>query len=200
MTSLNQTLADHLLERLLLFRLKPQSILNTGLPVIQEGLLKQYPNSAVENSDMQQASLPLSFKTNTFDMIFSNLIIFDRDYMPEFTRILKPEGVWLFTTLGRDSFRELDQFGFPDMHNIGDALAKHFADPVMDVEYLTLEYDSVEKLKEDLDSFQLPLDKNPPKMPISVTLELIYGHGFGKPPASDEVKIPLSAINKRTRS
>jgi malonyl-CoA O-methyltransferase len=68
----------------------------------------------------------------------------------------------MFTTLGPDTLKELATAGadargrspvhrFIDMHDVGDLLVKAgFADPVMDIEYLTLTYPQVEDLFRDL--------------------------------------------------
>ncbi len=79
-----------------------------------------------------------------------------------FSRILRPGGLLMFTTFGPDTLRELRQAwasvdgyshvsSFFDMHDIGDALVRsRFADPVMDVERITLTYETVEGLMRDL--------------------------------------------------
>jgi malonyl-CoA O-methyltransferase len=74
---------------------------------------------------------------------------------------LRPGGLLSFTTLGPDTLRELrDSWGpeasarvhaFTDMHDIGDALVHAgFADPVMDMEMVTLTFDTVEALAGEL--------------------------------------------------
>lgn len=74
---------------------------------------------------------------------------------------LRPGGLLSFTTLGPDTLRELrDSWGpqgavrvhaFTDMHDIGDALVQAgFADPVMDMEVITLTFDTVEALAGEL--------------------------------------------------
>ncbi len=98
--------------------------------------------------------LPLA--DNSVDMIFSNFAIqwcsdLDQAFR-EFQRVLKPEGLLLFTTFGPDTLKELRQAwkavdndvhvnSFIDMHDIGDALIRaKVSDPVMDTEKLTLTY------------------------------------------------------------
>ena len=76
--------------------------------------------------------------------------------------VLRAEGLLTFTTFGPDTLKELRQ-AFPpepgivhvnrflDMHDIGDMLVHAgFADPVMDMEVLTLTYESVEQLMREL--------------------------------------------------
>lgn len=80
----------------------------------------------------------------------------------ELHRVLAPEGLVMFSTFGPDTLKELrsayaDTDGrthvnrFVDMHDIGDMLlAAGFADPVMDMERLTLTYADVRALMRDL--------------------------------------------------
>jgi malonyl-CoA O-methyltransferase len=109
-------------------------------------------------------NIPLA--DNSVDMVFSSLAIQwcnDLDQVfKEFRRVLKPEGLLMFATLGPDTLRELrlswravDDYAhvsaFMDMHDIGDALMRtRMADPVMDVETITLTYDDVRGLVRDL--------------------------------------------------
>jgi malonyl-CoA O-methyltransferase len=82
----------------------------------------------------------------------------------EVRRILAPGGLWMFTTFGPDTLRELRAAfasvagsgeprvnAFIDMHDIGDALIRAgFADPVMDQEVITLTYPDFASLLGDL--------------------------------------------------
>ena len=80
----------------------------------------------------------------------------------EFHRVLRVGGLLTFTTLGPDTLRELRRaFGvvdaavhvhrFLDMHDVGDLLvASGFADPVMDMEMITLTYPDATALMREL--------------------------------------------------
>ncbi|HRD66130.1 MAG TPA: malonyl-ACP O-methyltransferase BioC [Candidatus Competibacter sp.] len=109
-------------------------------------------------------ALPLA--SASCDLIFSNLSLqwcvdLERAFT-EFRRVLKPGGALLFSTLGPDtlielrrSWRAADQNNhvnaFLDMHDVGDALIRaRLAEPVMDVERLTLTYREVDALMRDL--------------------------------------------------
>ena len=112
--------------------------------------------------DIEQ--LPLA--DNSLDMIWSNLAIqwvndLDKAFA-EFHRVLAPNGLLMFSTLGPDTLKELRQAfagvdqadhvnRFVDMHDIGDGLVKNgFATPVMDMEYITLTYQDVRTVMQDL--------------------------------------------------
>lgn len=102
----------------------------------------------------------------SIDLAFSNLTLqwctdLDRTFA-ELRRVLRPGGLLLFTTFGPDTLKELraawaaaDGYthtsAFMDMHDVGDALVRGgFADPVMDMEYLTVTYPDVHGLMRDL--------------------------------------------------
>ncbi|MFZ2628076.1 MAG: methyltransferase domain-containing protein [Rugosibacter sp.] len=104
------------------------------------------------NADMR--ALPLA--DNTLDLVWSNLMLHWLDdplpALREIHRALNTSGLVMFATLGPDSLLELREAAkkigaddtakrFPDMHDIGDMLvASGFADPVMDMEMITLTY------------------------------------------------------------
>jgi malonyl-CoA O-methyltransferase len=80
----------------------------------------------------------------------------------ELRRVLAPGGLLMFSTFGPDTLKELraaylgtDSYThvnrFIDMHDLGDMLVNAgFADPVMDMEYITLTYADVRALMRDL--------------------------------------------------
>jgi malonyl-CoA O-methyltransferase len=99
-------------------------------------------------------------------LVWSNLMLhWMSDPLPalkEMHRVLEVDGLLMFTALGPDTLLELrkalaraDPFPhvhrFLDMHDLGDALvAAGFADPVMDMEILTLTYERFDQLTHDL--------------------------------------------------
>jgi malonyl-CoA O-methyltransferase len=99
-------------------------------------------------------------------MIWSNLTLQwsnePQRAFAEMHRVLAPGGLLMFSTFGPDTlkelraaFRSVDRHThvhrFIDMHDLGDALvACGFADPVMDMEMLTLTYADLRELMRDL--------------------------------------------------
>lgn len=190
---LQREVADRLLERLELLKMKPNRILDlgSGTGYCTTALATHYPKARITAIDLAHAmsrktrshfskwsrlrrghqfvcgdaeSLP--FADQSFDMIFSNLAIqWCGDLAQTFSemkRVLKPGGVVLFTTLGPDTLKELraswaavdEQVHintFLDMHDVGDAmLHSRLAEPVMDMEHLTMTYDDAMTLMRDL--------------------------------------------------
>ncbi|HET7673947.1 MAG TPA: malonyl-ACP O-methyltransferase BioC [Gammaproteobacteria bacterium] len=108
----------------------------------------------------------LPFADGTFDLVFSNLALqwldTPRRAFEEFRRVLKQHGLLIFSTFGPDTLKELRAAWvevdaaphvsrFIDMHEIGDALVQAtFAEPVIDVERITLTYMNVGGLLHDL--------------------------------------------------
>lgn len=108
------------------------------------------------------AKLPL--KNASASMVWSNLLLHWLDdplpALGEAHRVLEVGGLLMFSTLGPDSLKELRAaFGdgyahtqrFIDMHDLGDMLVGcGFADPVMDMEVVTLTYDDLDTLFAEL--------------------------------------------------
>ncbi len=109
--------------------------------------------------------LPLA--PNSIDVVWCNLVLpwcSLPELLAEVRRVLRPEGLFLFSTLGPDTLRELRMaYGaapalapsplpeFTDMHDIGDALVQTgFANPVMDRENLQVNYPDLNLLLGDL--------------------------------------------------
>jgi malonyl-CoA O-methyltransferase len=174
---------SRLFERLQLTALQPQTILDLGggTGAALNELHTLYPDALLVNLDW---SLPMLRQTSeqhaavcadshqlpvadaSVDIVVSNMMLPNSaDPVTIFTearRVLRHPGLFLFSTLGPDSFKELhrawakvDSFphvhAFVDMHNIGDALVQAgFREPVMDVEMLKINYRSAAKLVADL--------------------------------------------------
>ncbi|MCU7813807.1 MAG: malonyl-ACP O-methyltransferase BioC [Candidatus Thiodiazotropha sp. (ex Rostrolucina anterorostrata)] len=108
--------------------------------------------------------LPLA--DQSVDMIFSNAALQWCNDLPgtfrEFLRVLRPNGMLLFSTFGPNTLHELRNSWsavdghshvspFPDMHDVGDAMVRAgLAEPVVDVDRMRLSYDDVPSLMRDL--------------------------------------------------
>ena len=113
-------------------------------------------------ADAQQ--LPLG--QDSVDLVFANMLmpwIDNPDALfAEVARVLRPEGLFVFSALGPDSLGALRAawakvddtqhvHPFPDMHNLGDGLIRAgMRDPVLDVDELNISYKDPSALMKDL--------------------------------------------------
>lgn len=116
-----------------------------------------YVNAEVENLPFADASVELVISSLTLQWCQDLPKVFS-----EIRRVLAPGGLLLFSSFGPDTLKELRQSWaavdeaphvneFIDMHDVGDALLQSgFADPVMDMEMLTLTYKDVQSVMRDL--------------------------------------------------
>lgn len=195
---LQRQTADELLDRLDLFKITPQTILDLGTGTGRNlSLLQQrYPQAQMLALDIAPAMLKqaqqryrqdvglkrfwsrqappryltgdaeqLPLADNSVDLIFANLALQwcqPRSSFQEIQRVLKPGGLFMFTSLGPDTLKELRQAwaavddyphvnSFYDMHDVGDAMtAAGLADVVLDVDLHQLYYDSAVEAMRDL--------------------------------------------------
>ena len=108
------------------------------------------------------SNLPL--KSRSTALVWSNLLLHWLDdpipALAEAHRVLDVGGLLMFSTLGPDTLKELrssfvDGYAhtqrFADMHDLGDMVVGcGFADPVMDMEVVTLTYDDLDALFAEL--------------------------------------------------
>lgn len=181
------------------------------------------------------AQLPL--KTASVDLLWSNLALHwhpqpDRVFA-EWRRVLRVDGLLMFSCFGPDTFKEIrSAFGaadnaphalpFVDMHDFGDMLVNAgFSTPVMDMETITVTYDSLDKLIADVRAWggnplltrrRGLLGRQAWKRAVEVlnqsrradgkiplTFEVVYGHAFRPAPtmtASGEAIIRLDLRKK----
>jgi malonyl-CoA O-methyltransferase len=162
--------------------------------------------------------LPLG--PNSIDLVWSNLALHwhpqpDRVFA-EWRRVLRVDGLLMFSNFGPDTFRELRNafaamdetphtLPFVDMHDFGDQLVEAgFTTPVMDMEQITVTYDTPEALLQDVRAFggnplatrrrglvgraawQRMLDalesQRRPDGKLGLSFEVIYGHAFRPAP------------------
>lgn len=186
---LQNEVGQRLIERLDYVLLAPKIILDLGSGTgnITKLLSSKYSKAHVFSIDIAQGMLHSARKKkgwfskqhfvcgdaekipladNSVDLIFSNMMFHWCSNLVnvfhEVQRVLKPEGLFLFSMAGPDTLKELRASWatvddkqhvhlFRDMHDIGDLLLKaHLADPVMDVENFTLTYQSLHQLMIEL--------------------------------------------------
>ncbi|WP_462321967.1 malonyl-ACP O-methyltransferase BioC [Halochromatium sp.] len=192
---LQREIGNRMLERLDYVRLKPQTILDLGCGTGQgiDLLAKRWRKAKSIALDIAESMLQRARRRGTWlnrpwplcadlealplgdasvDLVISNASLQWAGDLPrafaELRRVLRPEGLLMFTTFGPDTLIELrrawasadaDAGGaghahvspFLDMHDIGDALMRAgFADPVMDAERITMTYENVHGLMRDL--------------------------------------------------
>jgi malonyl-CoA O-methyltransferase len=105
---------------------------------------------------------PAQVRADSLDLIWANMLLHQVPepgaLLAQWARALRENGFVMFSTLGPDTLRNLRALyarhgwgapaqPFADMHDWGDMLvASGFADPVMDMEPITLTFDSPERL------------------------------------------------------
>jgi malonyl-CoA O-methyltransferase len=139
------------------------------------GLLGRVAASLGHNRENNAASRPRFVQADLADtglppesleLVWSNLAMHwhprPHAVLAEWRRILKVNGLAMFSCMGPATLRELRQAvvdaglrtatpAFVDMHDFGDLLVENgFADPVMDQETLTLTYQTPARLLEDV--------------------------------------------------
>jgi len=129
----------------------------------KQGLKRWFPNNKPIYLTADAEKLPLA--DNSVDLVYANLSLQwcdPRKSFAEIQRILRPEGLLMFTTLGPDTLYELRQSWatvddyphvnmFYDMHDVGEAMtAAGLADAVLDTDRYTLTYDTAMGLMKDL--------------------------------------------------
>lgn len=161
----------------------------------------------------------LALPDNSVDFIFSDLLLQDladpRQFLQECWRVLKEGGLFSFSYLGPDTGKELRSVDADilklknllspwDMHDMGDALlGERFSDPVMDMEFLHLGYESDVLLLADAGALKL-IESAPTKtlekglLPQKLTLEVVYGHAWaiGKQLARVQDKVAYIDVNQ----
>jgi len=205
--------------------------LGAGTGLLSQQLSNRFPDSQLICLDFANLALKnnpsnnkicadayhLPLADNSIDMITSSLMMqWCSDLKTLFSechRVLKDDGLILFSTFGPDTLKELKKSWsvvdsethvntFTDMHDIGDQMLQNgFNSPIMEMETLTLTYQTVTDLLRDLkaigaqtvdnrsksltgkDKFQLMIKmyesyRKDEKLPA--TYEVIYGHAWKK--------------------
>ncbi|HJV87289.1 MAG TPA: methyltransferase domain-containing protein [Noviherbaspirillum sp.] len=162
----------------------------------------------------------LPFKNGSMDVVWSNLALHWHPHpdkvFAEWRRVLRVDGLLMFSCFGPDTLKEIRSafsvadrqahaLSFVDMHDFGDMLINAgFSTPVMDMETITVTYESVNKLLSDVRAWGgNPLAtrrrslfgrrawaevtqaleqtrRDDGKLPL--TFEIVYGHAFRPTP------------------
>jgi malonyl-CoA O-methyltransferase len=258
---LQKEVCNRMLERLPLVSLQPEVMVDcgsgTGWGV--QGLMKHYRKAQVIALDLSLPMLQhskakggwlrkpglicadaeqLPLADASVDMVFSSLMLQWCDaprVFAEFKRILKPNGLLMFSSFGPDTLKELRHSwaqvdddihvnAFVDMHDLGDALLHAgLAEPVMDMDLITLTYSDASMVMKDLKAIganTIMHKKNkglmtPAKLQkvieayevfridnlIPASFEVVFGHAWNvkahdKKSKSSEFSIPLSDIGR----
>jgi len=238
---LAREIAAGMLERLQWMTLQPTQVLDVGCGtgMDMQRLAERYPQAQIWGMDLAQSfvnygkkqrtgrlawavadgpSLPL--RSHSVDLIFANLLLPYVEQpavlLREWRRVLRPNGLLLFSCLGPDTCKEWQGVEknclipyLADLHNIGDALVEQgFADPVLEVENLQLVYRGTalgceELVKNGIRTPDAPvMEWTPHEGAYPLTFEVVYAHAFCpatkgfKPDAQGVVKIPISQLKK----
>lgn len=146
------------------FRRSRVVVLDASHAMLREARSKRSWFSRVSTLQGDATALPL--QAGSVGLVFSNLLIPWIDDLQalftEVTRVLKPGGLFAFSTLGPDSLSELrDAWAavddrahinpFADMHDVGDGLVRAgLGDPVLDTDFLKVTYRDTGSLFRDL--------------------------------------------------
>jgi malonyl-CoA O-methyltransferase len=191
---LMQAVQDEILARLDLVTLKPKRILALGCDRLQE----RYPDAEI---------VSMIDEENSLDLVVSNLNLVTEEILHEWHRLLRPEGLLMFASLGPNTLSEIEQHAFPqfiDMHNLGDALLQTgFLDPIVDMEHFEVKYQDNAQVLSDLNMMGI---LTADEAVLSLTYEIVYGHAWNaetkddfKADSDGMVKIPLAALRARLR-
>lgn len=170
-------------------------------------------------------------------MLWSNLMLnWLTDPMPtirEMHRVLEVGGMLMFSTLGPDTLKELRSampamrgervHRFIDMHDLGDCLVQAgFAEPVMDMDTITLTYEDFDQLLTDLRasggsnaslarprglsgktewaSARANYEKLRIKNRLPASFEIVYGHAWkAEPRFSEDGRAIIRLIRNESR-
>jgi malonyl-CoA O-methyltransferase len=222
---LEAEVAARMLERLDYMKLAPRRILDAASGPPGRALGKRYARAQVIALDFSLGMLRagqrsflrknplrvcgdlrhLPLEAEAIDLTWCNMALhWLSDPLPalrEFARVLAPEGLLMFSTLGPDTLKELRAaagasrvHAFTDMHDLGDMLvAAGFTAPVMDMEMLDIAYRDPASLLTDLRaSGQTSARADRPRglasrrfgahlrarLAPKATFEVVYGHAW----------------------
>ena len=199
--------------------------LDYALPMLpRAGLFDRWLRRGVVSLAADMAALPL--QSESVQLVWSNMALhWLNDPLAafrEFARVLTPDGLVMFSTLGPDTLKELRAAGaesrvhaFTDMHDLGDMLvAAGLTHPVMEMEVITLDYGTGGRLLDDLrrsgqtnarsdrgrglagrafgERLRSALEATP-----RITYEVVYGHAWKPAPARRDTSVKTVHVFKR---
>lgn len=184
---IQQEIGSALFKRLQYYTLEPKRILDLGAGIssFSRDLKKRYPKAEVIACDFSHSMLKenkpkrflghkrlcanakaLPLTDDSIDLIFANQMVewcVDLNGLfKELNRVLRVDGLLLFSSLGPDTFSEfrtawqsidntVHVHSFVDFHDLGDELVRTgFSMPVLDCEEIGLQYSSFEALIKEL--------------------------------------------------
>lgn len=179
---LHREIRSRVLERFDFVRIDPKRILDlgTGTGESARALADHFPHADILALDLVPEMLmvntpalalcgaaeQLPLVDNSVELVFSSLMLHWTpnvgQLLSQVSRVLKPNGLFMFATLGEGTLNELhqawaevDQFthvmDFVPMRQLGDKMIQAgLVDPVLDSEVITVTYDSVRSMAEDL--------------------------------------------------
>jgi malonyl-CoA O-methyltransferase len=227
--------AARMLERLDYVKIAPRRVLDAASGPPRRELARRYPKADVVALDFalpmlraarrgwfRKHSIPLCgdlarlpLGAGSFELVWSNMAVHwladPLSAFGEFARVLAPEGLLMFSTLGPDTLKELRAataaervHEFIDMHDLGDMLvAAGFAAPVMDMEMIQVDYGKSEKFLADLRASgqtsaradrrrglggRAFRERLRAALPGRATFEVVYGHAWKGRKADPETK------------
>jgi malonyl-CoA O-methyltransferase len=224
--------AARMLERLDYVKIAPRRVLDAASGPPGRELGKRYPGAHVIALDFSTGMLRagergwfgknalrvcgdlerLPLADGSIDFAWCNMALHwvtdPQRALGELARVLAPEGLLMFSTLGPDTLKELRAaagaarvHAFVDMHDLGDMLvAGGFAAPVMDMEMIEIAYSAQRNLLADLRaSGQTSARADRPRglagmglgerlraLPPRATFEVVYGHAWRAAKATRE--------------
>lgn len=187
---LQQEINNRLLECFDLFSIKCERLLDlgSGTGYATKKLEKRFKHTQIIQADLSHSMLyeskikqrrffsrqqhvcnnakQLPFKNDSFDVVYCNLMLqwcpnLD-DVFFEINRVLRQGGVFVFSSFGPDTLKELRQSWqavdsevhvntFIDMHDVGDALMRNvLGEPVLSTEHMQIKYEEIKQLMNEL--------------------------------------------------
>lgn len=235
-----------MLSRLAWVTLQPMTAIDVGCGTgyLSMQLQQHYPHAHILALDASELMLchdavplaicadggQLPLQDQSVDLIFSNLMLpwypSVENLLQEWRRVLRPEGLLMFSALGMDTLQEwrtvLHHCEIPqlfDLHDLGDLLLQvGFTDPVIDIDHYTLTYRDCNKMYAELratgmllssqgDAAILQQMATVPKMvdeeKWAVTYEVIYANAFVSAEQAEHaidadgvVRVPLTKLRR----